>query len=205
MKFSVKFKADDVRKMFKDLKKEFRDGADGARAGYYEGEQTKDGKATLSEIALVNEFGANINIPPHTVTNYRQVNKAGTGFNKEGRFVKKKDANFAQDHQVDGYTVTIPSRPFIRNAEAKIQESASEIMQKGLQDGKTLNRIIREVAEDMRNQIVESITSNTPPPNKPSTIRQKKGSTGTLRDTGQLRDSVHIALVKDGQEKPIGK
>ena len=165
MKFSVKFKADDVRKMFKDLKKEFRDGADGARAGYYEGEHYKDeddkGKEMplLSDIALYNEFG----------------------------------------------TETIPSRPFLRNAEAKIQERAEEIVKAGIEDGKTLNRIIHEVAEDMRNQIVESITSNTPPPNKPSTIRQKKGSTGTLRDTGQLRVSVHIALVKDGQEKPIGK
>lgn len=158
MKFSVKFQVDDVRKMFKDLKKEFRDGADGARAGYYEGEQTKDGKATLSDIALYNEFG----------------------------------------------TGDIPSRPFLRNAEAKIQERSREIVKAGIDDSKTLNRIIREVAQDMRNQIVESITSNTPPPNKPSTVKQK-GSSHTLIDTGQLRDSVHIALVKDGREKPIGK
>lgn len=204
MKFSVKFKADGVRKMFKDLEKEFREGADGAKAGYYEGEQHKGENATLSEIALVNEFGATINIPPHTVTNYRQVNKAGTDFNKNGRFVKKKDANFAQDHKVDGYTVTIPSRPFLRNAEAKIQERTTEIMQKGLQDGKTLNQIVKEIAQDMRNQIVESITSNTPPPNKPSTIKQK-GSTHTLIDTGGLRDGVHVAMVKDGREKPLGK
>lgn len=159
MKFSVKFKADGVRNMFKDLEKEFREGADGAKAGYYEGEQHKGENATLSEIALYNEFG----------------------------------------------TKDIPSRPFLRNAEAKIQERATEIMQKGLQDGKTLNQIVKEIAQDMRNQIIESITSNTPPPNKPSTIRQKKGSTHTLIDTGGLRDGVHVAMVKDGREKPLGK
>nr|DAQ84082.1 MAG TPA: virion morphogenesis protein [Caudoviricetes sp.] len=158
MKFSVKFKADGVRKMFKDLEKEFKEGADGAKAGYYEGEQHKGENATLSEIALFNEFG----------------------------------------------TKDIPARPFLRNAEAKIQQRAPEIVQKGLDDGKTLNKIMAEIAQDMRNQIIESITSNTPPPNKPSTIRQK-GSTHTLIDTGGLRYGVHVAMVKDGREKPLGK
>lgn len=92
----------------------------------------------------------------------------------------------------------------MRNAEAKIQQRAPEIVQKGLDDGKTLNKIMAEIAQDMRNQIIESITSNTPPPNKPSTIRQK-GSTHTLIDTGGLRDGVHVAMVKDGREKPLGK
>lgn len=204
MKFSVKFKADGVRKMFKDLEKEFKEGADGAEAGYIEGERHKDSEATLSEIALINEFGANINIPPHTVTNYRQVNKAGTGFNKEGRFVKKKQANFAQDYQVDGYTVNIPARPFMRNAEAKIQERATEIMDKGLEDGKTLNRIIGEIAEEMRNQIIKSIDDGEFEENKQSTKRRKK-STKPLFDTGGLRNSVHAATVKNGRERMLGK
>lgn len=182
MKFSVKFKAGDVRKMFKDLKKEFREGADGAKAGYYEGEQTKDenGKEQplISDIALWNTFG----VP--------QMN--------------------------------IPQRPFMQNAEAKIQKRAREIVKAGIDDGKTLNRIIREVAEDMRNQIVDALTKhNNYEKNanitihggwmknkvngKPFKVKGKGEGKNPLYDGGDLVDGVHVALVKDGREKPIGK
>ena len=208
MKFSVTFKADAVRKMIKDLEKEFKEGADGAKAGYEEGKPHKGTSATMSEIALANEFGFTAHIPPHKakITTYKEVNKKGTDFNKDGRFVKKSKSNFAQDYEVDvkGYDVTVHSRPFLRNAEAKIQERAGKIMKAGMQGGKTLNRIIAEIAQDMRTQVVESITSNTPPENKPSTVKQK-GSSHTLIDTGQLRDSVRAAVVKKGRERMIGK
>lgn len=97
----------------------------------------------------------------------------------------------------------IPPRPFLRNAKKKMNKRAHQIITAGLQDEKKLDVIMKEVAQEIRNQIVESIKSNTPPPNKPSTIRQKHGSTGTLRDTGQLMNSVHAAIVKGKTETEV--
>ena len=100
-------------------------------------------------------------------------------------------------------TDKIPPRPFLRNAQKKAIKRAQQIVAAGLQDKKDLDLIMKEVAQELRVQIVESIKSNTPPPNKPSTIRQKHGSTGTLRDTGQLMNSVHAATVTGRTETEI--
>lgn len=100
-------------------------------------------------------------------------------------------------------TTTIPPRPFLRNANNAIQEREREILKRGMEDEKPLSQILREIAEDMRNQIVESINSDLPPPNAESTVRQKHGSSHTLIDTGQLRLSVRIATVVDGKEKML--
>lgn len=163
MKFSVKFKADEVRKMFKDLEKEFKDGADGAKAGFLSGERHKNEKEKeqplISDIALYNEFG----------------------------------------------TENIPPRPFMKKALEKIQERAAEVFNSGLDDGLSLTKVVEQVGEAMKEEIKKSITSNVPPPNKPSTIKQKKGSTGTLRDTGQLLGAVQSGIVLKGRERLIGK
>lgn len=182
MKFSAKFKADGVRKMFKDLEKEFKEGADGAKAGYYEGERikSKDGKETplIADIGLWNTFG----VPQ----------------------------------------MKIPQRPFMQNAEVKIQKRAPKIMQKGLDDGKTLNKIMAEIAEDMRSNIINALTINSnyeknaditiyggwmknKISGKPFKVEGKGEGKNPLYNNGDLVDGVHIAMVKNGKEKPLGK
>lgn len=99
-------------------------------------------------------------------------------------------------------TDKIPPRPFMRNANAKIQKRAPEIVKAGMDDEKDIRLITAEIAQDMRTQIIDSITSNTPPPNAESTIKQK-GSSKTLIDTGQLMGSVHCAVVRGKKEVEI--
>lgn len=99
-------------------------------------------------------------------------------------------------------TDKIPSRPFLRNAHKKIGKMAREVVDNGIDAGKTLNQIIREVGEGMRNEIINSIDKGEFEPNAPSTIAKKK-STKPLVDTGQLMGSVHAATFKNGREKLI--
>lgn len=100
-------------------------------------------------------------------------------------------------------TATIPPRPFLRNAQKKAAERGAEIVQAGLNAGLSMDAIMKQAAEGLKDLIVESIENNIPPPNAESTIA-KKGSTHTLIDTGQLRASVHAAQVVDGKEKVMG-
>ncbi|HOL44375.1 MAG TPA: hypothetical protein PK659_09005 [Methanothrix sp.] len=62
-----------------------------------------------------------------------------------------------------------------------------------------LAEIILNAAMDLRNEIVKKINSNIPPPNKPSTIKQK-GSSKTLVDTGNMINSVDMQLIKSGAD-----
>jgi hypothetical protein len=53
---------------------------------------------------------------------------------------------------------------------------------------------------DLRNAITLKINSNIPPPNAPSTIKHKKGSTKTLVDTGTLLGSVDVLPLEEGDD-----
>jgi len=56
---------------------------------------------------------------------------------------------------------------------------------------------------NLRNNIVDNINSNIPPPNAPSTIRHKKSS-HTLVDTGHMMDSVDVRrMSSDGSAADI--
>ena len=116
---------------------------------------------------------------------------------------KRDDGRLTED-QVALYnefgTADIPARPFMRRAHAVLQKKIPQIVQMGLEDEKTLERIVGECAVEMQNQIKESIDSNIPPPNKESTIK-RKGSTRTLIDTGQMRQAVHSGIVINSKEK----
>lgn len=213
IKIKTDFRA--VNRMLKGLKKELGKGKNGAKAGYVKGQPRKPGEgetsapATMDEVALFNEFGAVVHIPEHkrTITTYKEVNKAKTGFNKEGKFVKKGRSNFAQtfeDVVIPAHTVNIPPRPFLRNAQKKAAQRGAEIVQAGLNAGLSMGAIMKNVAEGLQDLIVESIEDNIPPENAESTVA-KKGSTHTLIDTGQLRASVHAAQVVDGKEKMLGE
>lgn len=158
----VKIKADfsQIDNLLKGLKEEFKNGKNGARAGYLSSDTRKDG-VKESKIALANEFG----VPENNV----------------------------------------PARPFLRNARAKIDKRLKAVVEAGLEDQIDMETLLSRCGVAMRNEIVESIDSNIPPPNKPETIKRKRGSTHTLIDTEQMRGAVHSAIITNGKEKLLPK
>lgn len=89
-------------------------------------------------------------------------------------------------------TTRIPERPFIRNAMTAnlsgyrdlARSSAEQIIAGSMTMRRALERMGIKAQGDIQKEM-----PGTPPPNAPSTIRQK-GSSMTLVDSGQLRQSV---------------
>lgn len=202
MKIKLKIDFGEIEDQLKDLKKELGKGTMGARAGYLEAEERQDGTKE-SVVALANEFGATITIPEKQSTVYKKIKDDGS-YALGGRFVKRKKSNFAQDVVIPEHTVTIPPRPFMRNAREGLEKKLQKVVQSGLEREESMSRILMQCGIAMRNAIVESIDSNIQPGNAPSTIK-RKGSSHTLIDTGQLRSSVQSSLIIDGKEELISK
>ncbi len=149
----------------------------------------------VAYIASIQEYGGTAKIPAHTQTIYRQLNNAGD-FNKKGQFVKRAVSNYATDHEVKAYTITIPPRPFFRNM----------IAAKSPEWGKRLGEILKrrefdsatslgELGEEIKGQLMMSIRDFSDPPNAKSTIA-KKGFNDPLIDSGHMLRSV-ASVVKD--------
>lgn len=62
--------------------------------------------------AAIHQFGGTIQHPARTVTVYRHV-KARMDQFSDWRFVKRKNANYAETHEVPAYSVDMPARPFL--------------------------------------------------------------------------------------------
>ena len=88
-------------------------------------------------------------------------------------------------------TVTIPERPFFRNALAESERSVGRILKGGLDTKKMVvdERLAGRVGAYVAGQVMESISALKEPPNAPETVR-RKGSSDPLLDTGTLRNSV---------------
>ena len=178
--FSVNFDLKDVKKLSKSLVKDLKS-VKGARAGVldnkkrYPAEEGKEGML-VKDVALINEFGAVIPVTP-----------------------KMKGWFYHQGVQKSDRPIVIPPRPFLRNTikdnEKKWAKFVSNNFDADQDGGMTLKMIAGQLGEIMKKDIVESIDSNTPPPNSQFTIAHK-GSSGTLRDTGYLRDSIKGEVIK---------
>jgi len=103
-----------------------------------------------------------------------------------------------------GINVTIPERSYIRSAiDGNRQEL--EKMTKKLANAVLVGKIksraqaIGLLCEKVTTLIRSKIDEGVPPPNKPSTIA-RKGSSHTLIDTGQLRNSLDWE-IREGKEK----
>jgi hypothetical protein len=91
----------------------------------------------------------------------------------------------------------LPERPFMRNAiednkgsyRAQMAADARQILHGAM----TLEIALTRLGLKAQGDIQASIASNTPPPLKPQTIR-RKGSSRTLIDSGQVRQSVTYDL-----------
>lgn len=159
------------------------------RVGFLEDALYGDGKS-VAGIAAIQEFGGTIHKPPGQVTVFRKMNAAGTGFLRNGRFVKRRESNFSTTHATPAHSITIPPRPFFRNA----------IKRHGKEWGKDIAKLLK--ASDFRvasvlgtmgariaGQIQQSIHDLTSPPLAASTVR-RKGFSKPLIDTGYMWNSV---------------
>lgn len=163
--------------------------------GLQAGESNEDGM-DMAYLGAVHEFGATINVPARKVTTYHKVKKNGDM--KKG-FAKKKAANFAMDHDADAYTITIPSRPFMRNTFDKKQGEIDSFMQRLIKNiysrqiaADTALKLIGEKYESM---IKQNLRDGNWEPNAPSTIRKKKSSR-PLIDLGRLRNTIRYVVKR---------
>ncbi len=159
------------------------------RVGFLEGATYPDG-TSVAAIAAQNEFGGTINRAPGTVTVYRKVAASGTHFLRNGRFVKRKEANFSSTHAHGAYSITIPPRPFFRNM---IKQNARD-WPKAIADQLKLTKLNARITLErmgalISGQLRQSIHDTNTPPNAPSTIA-RKGSAKPLVDTGYMLQSI---------------
>ncbi|MDR0571546.1 MAG: hypothetical protein LBG48_01705 [Rickettsiales bacterium] len=90
----------------------------------------------------------------------------------------------------------IPSRPFIRNTIEKNAEKWTKDFEKLLNKEEPLKMMLSRMGVIVKTDLQDSIDSNTPPPNAKSTVKAK-GSSYTLIDTGKLRNSIQMELIKN--------
>ena len=175
--FSVKFDIKDVNKLSKNLVKELKS-VKGARAGVLDSNKRypNDG-ITVEENALIQEYGAVIPVTQ-----------------------KMKNWFYHQGVQKSNRPIVIPPRPFLRNTIKNNEKKWVKYVKNNLDidesNGMTFKMIAGKLGEVIKKDIVESINSNIPPPNSQFTI-DHKGSSGTLRDTGYLRDSIKSEVIKN--------
>ncbi|MBF0858167.1 hypothetical protein HKD24_02935 [Gluconobacter sp. LMG 31484] len=150
----------------------------------------------VAAIAYQNEFGGEIEIPEHEQNIYRSVAADGS-FRKNGRFVKAKSSNFETTHTVPAHTVTIPARPFMRNAIANNRDQWPALLAAALKQAKgDIDKALDIAAEAIVGQVQEEIRNLGDPANAPSTVRSK-GFDKPLIDTGHMLNSVGYEVVSD--------
>lgn len=164
------------------------------KSGIERGEPYESG-IPVAAMAALQEFGGTFEVPPRRQKIYRSISKDGS-FKKSGRFVKKRSANFETEHSVGSYTVTIPSRPFMRNAIEKNRDRWGALLSTNLKKtGGDLDKALNLTAEKISSQIQDEIRDMMTPPNAQSTVR-KKGRDKPLIDTGHMLNSVGYEVSK---------
>ena len=171
-------------------------------AGFLAGGTYPDG-TSIPMVAATQEFGGTIHREAGTTTIYRKLSRDGTHFARNGRFVKKSQSDFASTHATPAYTITIPPRPFFRNAIKTYGPKWGEQM--GLLLKRTefdASKSLHLMGEIIQGQIQTSILDLRDPPLAPSTIRRKSqgkvsalakaigGPAKPLIDTGVMWNSV---------------
>lgn len=172
-------------------------GPNSVEVGFFEGATYPDG-TSLPMVAAINEFGGTINIPAHSTTLYRKVLKSGA-FSKGGQFVKASKSNFSTTHQVPAHSVTIPSRPFFRNALKSVQPKIGPVIQAmfvGSETPPKKEKILKSVGTLIQQEIQESIRTLMTPPNAASTVA-RKGFNNPLIETGHMLRSVAFQIRED--------
>lgn len=168
------------------------------KVGFFENATYPDG-TPVAYIAWIQEHGATINVAEHQQTLYRQVNKKGD-FNKQGRFVKRKDSNFATNHTVGSHTITIPARPFFMRMIEDQKDKISAIFAKILiSNNYDIQRSLAILGEYLKDELKDSIRNGDYLPNSESTIRKSKNpeKKKPLMETEHMINSVGYEVSND--------
>jgi hypothetical protein len=163
------------------------------RVGFLENAKYPDGKS-VAAIAAQNEFGGVIQREAGEVTVYRKVAASGTHFLRNGRFVKRKDANFSSTHTHGAYEIRIPPRPFFRNMIKKHgPEWGGDIAKLLVPNEFNAAKVLGLMGQRIVGQLRQSIVDTNEPPNAPSTIA-RKGFNKPLVDTGHMLNSADFEV-----------
>lgn len=170
--------------------------------GIHEGSITEKG-ASLAKIAAVQEFGMTITRKAGQGTYYKNIKRNGD-FAKGGKFTKKSRSNFAGNYSYGESTITIPSRPFMRDYfdrdKAKIERFAMGQIKRVVMKQTDAETAFLRIGEFVQRGIQKNIRNGNWTPNAPSTIRQKK-SARPLIDTGRMIQSIRPEVRKGGRKK----
>lgn len=108
-------------------------------------------------------------------------------------------AAIAAVHEFGSSDGRIPQRSFMRSAVSQNKNALQTLIEKlagKVADGEMIrDKALGIIGQYVRDRIVAKINSSVPPPNAPSTI-SAKGSSRTLIDTGQMKQSVAWEIKK---------
>ena len=163
----------------------------GFPAGGKAASSTYDNGASVLEVAVWNQFGADINHPggtPYMI-----------GADGKAIFVAKGSPGSARLPKTKPHRIKIQARPFMDQATEKIIADAKGQMAVVAKQANrreiNANQALRKVGLFGEKCIQEAITDGTYEPNAASTKRRKRSSK-PLIDTGKLRQSV-ASVVRD--------
>jgi hypothetical protein len=177
-------------------------GQPSVQVGFLEASTYPDG-TSLPMVAAIQEFGGTINRPPGQVTVFRKTSASGTHFLRNGRFVKRREANFSTTHATPAYSITIPPRPYFRNMIKQNGPSWPKAIGVLLKNNDfDAKKALSLMGDLIKGQLQASILSNTPPPNAPSTIA-RKGHSRTLIDSGHMLNSIDYHVTIDSGSSQV--
>lgn len=165
--------------------------AAGFPRGSKAGSETYDNGASVLDVAIWNQFGADINHPGGTPYFIRADGMA--------QFVEKGSPGSTGLPKTKPHQIKIPARPFIDNAVTRIEQdnsgSGAYIAKQVIDGTMSADAALKQVALVAETAIREAITDDTYEPNAPSTIKRKRSSK-PLIDTGKMRQAV-TSVVRD--------
>ena len=168
------------------------------RVGWFEENKYANGQS-VAGIMAQNEYGGAIAVPARTTTIYRSVDEKTGDFKNGGKFVKASKSNFATTHEVPAHTITIPSRPLMRQTASVVNQKIGGFLNRRVADvmkGKLeAEQVPKLIGEAVLNEISNQFKSGGFVPNAPSTVA-KKGFNKPLIDSAIASQSVQAKVFK---------
>lgn len=114
--------------------------------------------------------------------------KQGAQIRSAGRTV----ADIGNIHEFGAPRANIPERSFLRATMDENIQKHERLVKKAIEDvtkGRNPDAVLFQVAQSVRNDVIEKIDSNIPPPLAASTVK-RKGDDLALVDTGIMRNAI---------------
>lgn len=186
---------EDIKRKLLEIAKRLGKG-DLLKVGFLEGATYPDG-TPVAQIAAVQEFGGEIDVPARTQDlNFKQKKNGDVG----NRFVKKGKGDFVQIVTIPAHKIVIPPRPFFRKMIWAQSKGWGALVSASLKDKNyDLDAAMAATGEIIKGQLQNSIRQLTDPALKKSTVRAK-GSEKPLIETGHMLNTVDYEVTTNGSE-----